>query len=91
MRILLILLAVCLSGCATSLTTASPEVNTELMQPCTGNIAEPLTTADQNDLARALNQAITFGEQCAERIQKLIDAVQLREQMAKAIKEKIEK
>lgn len=91
MRILPILFAVCLTGCATTLTTASPEVDPKLMQACTGNIADPLTTADQNDLARALNQAITFAEKCVERMQKLIDAVQLREEMAKAIKEQIEK
>jgi hypothetical protein len=66
-------------------------VDPELKTACEGNIAEPLTTADQNDLARALNEATAYGEQCAERMQKLIDAVTVREAIARSIKQQIEK
>lgn len=43
---------------------------------------DPLTTADQYDLARALGQAKEYGKTCAARHDRLLDAVEAREALA---------
>lgn len=89
--LILILLAFCLSACATKLTLISPDVPDEYMVKCGEVIAEPLTTADHLDLARALVQASKYGKECASRQQALIDAVKVRQDIAKSIKQQLEK
>jgi len=54
-------------------------------------IADPLTTADQLDTARALVQATRYGKECAARQQALIDAVKVRQELAKSVKQQLEK
>jgi hypothetical protein len=75
----------------TKLTLISPDVPSELMVKCGDVIAEPLTTADQLDLARALVQASKYGKDCAARQQALIDAVKTREEVMKSVKTQLEK
>lgn len=92
MRTLIItLIVVCLSGCVTKLTLNSPEIKSELKQPCGDKIAEPLTTADQFDLARALVQSTTYARDCAARHRALIDAIEVREQVMKSVKTQMDK
>ena len=92
MRILLLMLiALSLTACATKLTLISPDVPNEYMVGCGEVIAEPLTTADHLDLARALVQASKYGKECASRQQALIDAVKVRQEIAKSIKQQLEK
>ncbi|WP_436221476.1 hypothetical protein [Cupriavidus necator] len=54
----------------------------ELKLPCGSPMFDPLTTADQYDLARALGQAKEYGKSCAARHDRLIDAVEARETLA---------
>lgn len=49
------------------------------MAPCTNQIADPLTTADQYDLARALNQAVGSYRTCQANNDALINAVRTRQ------------
>lgn len=49
------------------------------MTPCSQTIADPLTTADQYDLARALNQAAGNYRACQAQNDALINAVRTRE------------
>lgn len=49
------------------------------MTPCNQTIADPLTTADQFDLARALNQAAGNYRACQAQNDALIEAVRTRE------------
>ena len=90
MRPLLLLLAVCLTGCATRLTLISPPVRPELLERCPAQIAEPLTTGDQFDLARALVQATRYGKTCAARMEALTDSVQSRDQLMQSVKEQLQ-
>lgn len=80
-----------MTGCATKLTLISPPVPAELTVKCVGPIAEPLTTADQYDLGRALVQAVRFGQSCAVRQAALVDAVQGRDEILRSIKQQLEK
>lgn len=91
MRLLPILFALCLSGCATSLTLISPPIRAELLVTCGDKIADPLTTGDQYDTSRALVQATRYARECATRQRILVDAVQIREQMMQSIKQQLEK
>lgn len=61
------------------------------MVRCGEVIAEPLTTADQLDTARALVQATRYGKECAARQQALIDAVKVRQDIAKSVKQQLER
>ena len=80
MRNLLIFLAVCLTGCSSSLTILSPPVPDALRQRCPDQVADPLTTGDQFDLSRALVQSTQYGKSCAARLDALIDALTLADQ-----------
>ncbi|WP_459166286.1 hypothetical protein [Cupriavidus metallidurans] len=51
----------------------------ELKQPCGSPIFNPLTTADQYDLAARLSEAKEYGKGCSARLDRLIDAVNARE------------
>lgn len=82
MRTLPLLLAVFLTGCGTTLTVKFPPVPAELKQPCGSPIFNPLTTADQYDLAARLGEAKEYGKTCSARMERLIDAVQAREALA---------
>jgi len=53
-------------------------------------IADPLTTADQYDLARALTQAAQYAFQCSARLSELVDAVTLRDALAADLKKQLE-
>jgi hypothetical protein len=88
MPILLILLAVWLTGCATTLTAGSPSIKDELLEPCGKQIADPLTTADQHDLARALDQAVVYGKDCAKKQAELAGAVKVRELMREQLEKR---
>lgn len=85
MRILLLLIAVCLTSCATHLTVVSPPVPASLIEPCADKIADPLSTADQYDVARALAQAVRSARECSERQSALIEAIKTREKAIQAI------
>ncbi|WP_340519847.1 hypothetical protein [Cupriavidus necator] len=54
----------------------------ELKQRCGATIFDPLTTADQYDLGRALGQAKEYGKTCAARFDRLLDATEAREALA---------
>ena len=58
---------------------------------CEDPIADPLTTADQYDLARALTQAIKFGSDCRARHGALIDAIDVRDQIMTSVKAQLDK
>lgn len=88
MPILLILLAVCLTGCATTLTVVSPSIKPELLKPCGKLIADPLTTGDKYDIARALDQAIVYGKDCAKKQAELAGAVKVRELMSEQLEKR---
>lgn len=90
MRILLLSIAVCLTGCATKLTVTSPPIPSDLRVRCGDVIAQPLTTGDQYDLARALNEAVRYGKDCRARMGALVDAVDTREQVMNSLKKQIE-
>lgn len=49
------------------------------MAPCPDQIADPLTTADQYDLARALNQAVGTYRTCQAQNNALSNAVRTRQ------------
>lgn len=85
MRLLLLLTAACLTGCGTNLTLVSPPVDPRLLVRCSEQIAEPLTTADQYDLARALTQATKYGATCAARQGELVDAIEARNQLLRSV------
>jgi len=89
--LILVLIALCLQGCATKLTLISPDVPDSYLVKCGDVIAEPLTTADQLDTARALVQATRYGKECAARQQALIDAVKVRQDIAKSVKQQLER
>jgi len=72
---------VCLTGCASPSTLHFPPIRYELMQPCGDVIAQPLTTGDQYDLARALGEATKYAKSCRIRMGELIEAVQAREKL----------
>ena len=91
MRHLLLILVAFLPGCATQLTLLSPPVPAELRVRCEDPIADPLTTADQYDLARALTQAIKFGFDCRARHSALVDAIDVRDQIMTQVKAQIDK
>lgn len=51
------------------------------MAPCPDQIADPLTTADQFNLARALNQAAGSYRTCQANNDALINAVRTRQSL----------
>lgn len=71
----------CLTGCANPSTLHFPPISYELMQPCGEVIAQPLTTGDQYDLARALSEVTNYAKSCRIRMGNLIEAVQGREKI----------
>lgn len=91
MRILLLLLVACLTGCAPHLTLLSSPLDDELLVRCPDVIADPLETGDQYDLARALAQATSYGRICKARMDRLVTAVTVRQQTLKSVKTQIEK
>lgn len=52
-------------------------------------MAEPLTTADQHDTARALVQATHTARDCKARMDALIDAVEVRDEIVRQLKEQM--
>ena len=90
MRSLLLLIAVCLTACAPKLTINSAPVDQQLMTACGEKIAEPLTTADQYDTARALGEAIQYGRGCSDRHDQLISAVRAREGYSDSLNKQLE-
>lgn len=86
-----LLIAACLCGCSTPLIIASPPVKKELLTRCDKKIADPLTTGDQYDSARALNQAIGYGETCAARQAALADAIEAREHLMQSLQTQLQK
>jgi hypothetical protein len=91
MRILLLLIAVCLTGCSAPLILNSPAIPDRYKQRCSDAIADPLTTGDQYDEARALGQAIKYGRTCAALHDSLIDAVDTREAVMQSISDQLKK
>lgn len=89
MRGLLLCLVVFLTGCATRLTVISPDVPADLKVRCPDEIARPLTTGDQYDLARALAEAAKYGRDCRARMNELIDAVEVREGVMRSLQKQI--
>lgn len=86
--LLLLLTAASLTACATRSTlTSPPPVPTELLERCGGVVAEPLTTGDAYDLARALSQAIGYGRDCRKRMNELASAVEARQQIMNKLTE----
>jgi hypothetical protein len=63
-----------------------PPLPSELRVGCGGVIAQPLTTGDQYDLARALGEAIRYGKNCRDRMNELLEAIQVREQVMRSVK-----
>jgi len=53
-------------------------------------IADPLTTADQFDTARALAQAAGTYRVCAARQAALVDAIEVRESIMRSVREQFE-
>jgi hypothetical protein len=53
-----------------------------LKEPCGSSIFNPLTTADQYDLAARLGEAKEYGKTCSARFDRLLDAVNAREAIA---------
>ena len=90
MRILLLPLVACLTACGTNLTLISPPLPADLLAKCSDKIADPLTTADQYDTARALTQAIGSYKECRARHDALLNAIQVRESMLASVKQQIE-
>ena len=93
MKRLLPLIAACLTACGTQLTVISPPMKSGLLEKCppVNKIADPLTTGDQYDVARALNQATEYAKTCRIRQETLVDAIQAREQLMQSIKQQLEK
>jgi hypothetical protein len=85
MRLLPLMTVACLTGCATHLTLISPPVAPRLLAKCGDQIAQPLTSADQYDLARALAQATRYGATCAARQAELVDAIEARNQLLQSV------
>ena len=90
MRILLLLIAAFLTGCGPRLTLISPPLPDDLLVRCDAVIADPLTTGDQYDLARALAQAIGYGKTCKARDDALVNAMKVRETMLESVKQQLE-
>ena len=90
MRILPLLLAACLTGCASQLTLISPPLPAELRVRCPDTIAQPLTTGDQYDTARALVEAVRYGKECKARQDALVNAVEVRQEILDSVKLQIE-
>ena len=91
MRNLLLSLAVSLTACSNNLTIVSPPVPDALRQKCPDIIADPLVTGDQFDLSRALVQATQSGKACSARLDALVDALDVRDQIMATVKAQIEK
>lgn len=73
-----------LAGCATPSIRSLPPVPPELLVRCVGPKADPLTTADQFDLARALTQSVAWARDCARKHDALVDAVEVRQGVGNA-------
>lgn len=89
-RLTLLLIAACLSACGTRLTLISPAIPEPLRQRCPAKVADPLTTADEHDNARALVQATQSARLCGARMDALVDAVEVREQILQQLRQQIE-
>lgn len=61
------------------------------LAPCSRKVADPLTTGDQYDLARALAQAAQSVKVCADKNDALIDAVDVRDQVTQSLINQINK
>ena len=91
MKLMLLLTVVFLSGCATkSIVLSTPSVPPELLQRCPDVIADPLTTADQYDTARALAQAAGNCRACAARQSALVDALEVRESIMRSVQQQLQ-
>ena len=91
MRTLLLCLVVFLTACSNQLTLISPPVPPELRVKCGDSIAEPVTTGDQLDTARALVQSVKYGLDCRSRHAALVDAIDVRDQIMASVKMQLEK
>lgn len=58
---------------------------------CGPLIADPLITADQYDLSRALTQATEYAKICRARQDGLVDAVEARDQLMESVKQQLNK
>lgn len=87
--ILLLSIAICLSGCATRLTLISPPVSSDLLTRCEGTVA-PLTSGDQYDIARALTETNQIYKDCKAKQNALVDAVLTREQVINSVRTQLE-
>lgn len=73
------------------MTLISPPVPSELTTRCQAKIADPLTTGDQLDVARALGQSISAYRDCKARHDALVDAVQSRDAIVQSIQTQLQK
>lgn len=89
MRTLLLLLVLCLTGCATPLVVTSPAIPDKFKVHCSEQIADPLTTGDEYDLSRALTQSVKSYRSCSAHNDALIDAVETREQVMQSISDQL--
>lgn len=87
--LILALIAVSLSGCATRLTLISPPLPAELLARCPDKVADPLTTGDQFDLSRALVESLAYAKNCKARHDALADAVEIRQSIMDQIQERL--
>lgn len=62
-----------------------------MRQRCPDVIADPLVTGDQFDLSRALVQATQYGKACSARLDALVDAIDVRDQIMATVKTQLEK
>ena len=67
-----------------------PPVPADLLVKCGDVMADPLTTGDQLDLARALVQAVKYGVDCRSRQSALVDAVTVRDQIMATVKTQLD-
>jgi len=64
-------------------------VPAELLARCPDVIADPLTAADQYDLARALTQATSYAKTCKARQDALANAVEIRQQILDSVRKQL--
>lgn len=89
MRILLLLIVACLTGCATPLVVTSPAIPDKFKTLCSEAVADPLTTGDEYDLSRALTQSVKSYRTCQAQHAALIDAVDTREAVMQSISDQL--
>jgi hypothetical protein len=62
-------------------------VPNEYLETCSAKAAEPLVSADQTDLARALVDVARWGRNCKAKLDALIEAVKVREALANQLEQ----